>query len=407
MAKQRNTPLAPRLNLPIFLIALFGILVVIHLWIQVERGFTHGCLGFSAPTGEIAECAGVIGSELGNVGGVSNVFLGLLFYLALAGLRGGVAFARPPLTRTLQQASYAVVGFGMLYAGWLVGAQVFVLEQYCVLCLISAATTTLLFGLHVYEWRQGRSPASRPAEPAVTGSVSFRPYAIGLAALVLIAAVDVVVMSNGTTDAPLATANGTPVRPAGDLASVCQYDPEMTKFRLFDMLAGGRTPFKGSADADARFLKIFDPNCPHCATLHGILEQVIPQQAANARFYYQPVALWEWSIPQIQAMYIAREAGSEQFFEMVGLQLDYQVQGPIPVETLVQMAEQIGLDGDAFNADIRRGRFADVIRQERQMIFGAGVSGVPRLIVEGRPIANSQQTWTPECIGYFAEQAAR
>jgi uncharacterized membrane protein len=407
-SKQPPAPLAPRLNFPIFLVALFGILVVIHLYIQLERGFTHGCLGFSAPTGEIAECAGVVGSELGTVGGVSNVFLGLLFYVILAALRLGVALVKPPLSRTLQQASFAVVGFGMLYAGWLVGAQVFILNEYCVLCLISAATTTVLFGLHVFEWRSGR-PTPRKSEPAVVSAVSFKPYALGLAALVLVVAADFAFMSDGAGEAPLATVNGeTPVRPtAGQLATACQFDPEMTEFRLFDMLAGGRTPFKGSEDASIRFLKIFDPNCPHCATLHGLLEQVIPQQSDNARFYYQPVALWEWSIPQIQAMYIARETGTDQFFEMVDLQLEHQVQGPIPVETLVTMAEQIGLDGEAFVADIRRGRFADVIRQERQMVFGAGVSGVPRLIVDGRPIANTQQTWTTECLNYFAERASR
>jgi protein-disulfide isomerase/uncharacterized membrane protein len=405
--KQPPRATASRLNLPIFLVALFGVLVVTHLWIQVDRGFTHGCLGFSAPTGEIAECAEVIGSQFGSVFGVSNVALGLLFYLVLAGLRAGVALTRPPTSHTLQRASFVAVGVGLLYAVWLVSVQLFTLDRVCVLCMISAATTLTLFALHLVEWRQERG--TKRAEPAVARVVSFRPYGVGLAALALLVAVDFVFLSERVEANPAqtASADGTPFRPTAEqLAGACTYDQELGTLRIFDLLTGGRAAFQGDPDAPVRVLKIFDPNCPHCKTLHAVIEQVVPEYNDRARFYYHPIALWDFSVPQVQALYLAREESHEAFVEMMDLQLAAQRRGGLPVDTLAAFAGRIGLDAASFRTHIERGRFADLVRQEYQMVTGAGVRGVPRLIVDGRVIANTQATWTPECLGYFIEQAS-
>lgn len=395
----------PRLNLPIFLGALFGVLVVVHLAIQVSRGFTHGCLGFSAPTGEIAGCAQVVQSAFGSFLGITNVGWGLLFYTVVAALRLGVAWTRPPVSLRLRQVSFAVTSVGMLYVAWLLYVQVAALEQFCVLCLISAATTTLLFGLHVAEWRSGRGAGrGREGEPAVAQRARLAPYGVGLAALAFLVAVDVAFFSDRVDAAALHGAP--PVQPTADrYAALCTYAEG--RLPVFDLVAGGRTAYVGREDAPVRVLKVFDPNCPHCKTLHGVLEQVVPRYTDRARFYYQPMALWEFSVPQVQALYLAREHGHEAFVAMMDLQLEAQQRGGLPVDVLVGFAERIGLDPEAFRADLERGRFADLARQESQMLSGAGVRGVPTLYVDGRPIVNTQATWTPECLGYFIEQAAR
>jgi predicted DsbA family dithiol-disulfide isomerase len=225
----------------------------------------------------------------------------------------------------------------------------------------------------------------------------------------VLAVLDVALLSDRSESAPLATTeNGdAPVRPtANQLAQVCQYDEALPDFRLFDMLTSGRAAYEGSEGASGRMLKVFDPNCPHCATLHAAMKGTVAEHSDDTRFYYQPIALWDFSIPQVQAMYIARESGNEPFLRMMNLQLDGQRRGGIPVDTLVAYAAQIGLDEAAFRQEMEAGRFVNVIRSEQQMIGGAGVNSVPKLFVEGRAIRNTQATWSPECLNYYAEQSS-
>jgi len=278
-----------------------------------------------------------------------------------------------------------------------------------VLCLISAATTTLLFALHVVEWRAGRAaPGPKRAEPALARAVPMTPYVAGLVALAFLVAADVLFLSERVEGPGAEIATGAaPVRPTAEqYASVCTYDEAFGELRIFDLLTSGRAAYTGADGAAVRVLKVFDPNCPHCKTLHDVMDGVVPEYDDRARFYYHPMALWDFSVPQVQALYLAREAGNAAFVEMMDLQLAAQQRGGLPVDSLVAYAERIGLDPAPFRADIQRGRFADLIQQEYQMVTGAGVSGVPRLIIDGRPIANTQATWTEECLGYFIEQAA-
>ncbi len=405
--KKAARPSAPPLNLPIFLIALFGVLVVVHLWVQQQAGFVFGCTGVG-DAGSGASCAAVTSSQYSVFLGLDVLIWGGLFYLAVAALRFGVAMSKPPTSDTLRKASFAATGAGMLFVVYLVSLQAFVIEQFCLMCLVSSATATMLFVLHVVEWR--RMGAPEPKERAVARAVSFRPYAIGVAALALLVVVDVAIFSDRSEAANFAAfenEDGTMQPTSAQLQQACQYDPAMTNFRLFDMFTTGQSAYDGSDSAPAKALKFFDPNCPHCATLHMAMKGVVPEMRDDVRIYYQPIALWDHSIPQVQAMYIAREQGNEPFLAMMKLQLENQRGGGLPVETLVEFAGQIGLDAEEFEAELLRGKYVSLIRSEQQMAAGAGVNSVPKLIFERRAIVNSQATWTPECLQYFAESAAR
>ena len=78
-------------------VALLGIVVVTHLALQKANGFAAGCTGLgevdfsagAAVTGEGSGCATVTEGEYADfLGLISNIALGLLFYVIVAGLRG-------------------------------------------------------------------------------------------------------------------------------------------------------------------------------------------------------------------------------------------------------------------------------------------------------------------------------
>src|SRR5690606_19465328 len=148
------TAAGPRLNLPIFLLALFGVLVVVHLWVQQRADFAFGCTG-AGDAASGSGCAEVTSSAYSSFLGVDLLVWGGLFYLVVAALRVGVAATRPQSSHSLRTASVAVVSVGFLFVVYLLGVQAFVLGQFCALCLASAATVTVLFVLHLIERVKG------------------------------------------------------------------------------------------------------------------------------------------------------------------------------------------------------------------------------------------------------------
>ena len=71
-AAQRLAVVRPVLDRLVFAVALIGVLVTAHLYIQQERGFDRGCLGFSSPTAPSEGCAIVTQSEASTLFGIPN-----------------------------------------------------------------------------------------------------------------------------------------------------------------------------------------------------------------------------------------------------------------------------------------------------------------------------------------------
>ncbi len=397
MARTPPAASGPRLNLPIFLLALLGVLIVVHLWVQAQAGFAQGCTG-AGDAASGAGCAAVTSSAYSTFLGISLLVWGGLFYAAVAALRLGIAATRPPTSETLQKVSLAVVTAGFLFALYLVSVQLFALNQFCVLCLGSSLTTATLFALHLVERAKGPGRA-------VAFSVALRPYALGLVALLVLAGADVMLggETEPTDDRPVVATPGPRVRTVGETAD-CHYDYGMPRLEGFDDLVTLETSFEGNPDAPVRVLKIFDPNCPHCRTLHTELESIIPQLEDQARFYYKPNPIWDYSVPQTQALYLAAEEG--KFFEMLNLQFAAQRQGGLSPDQIADAARRIGLDPEHVREEIAARKYVGLIERENEIMQAAGVRSVPKLVIEGRVLANTPKTWTAECIGRLVEAAA-
>ncbi len=402
----------PRLNFPIFALALFGVLVVVHLWVQQQADFVYGCTGAGSAETAVG-CASVTSSIYSSFLGVSLLAWGALFYLALAALRFGVAVAQPPTSEMLRKASFAVVGIGFLFVLYLVSVQAFVLGQFCVLCLLSSLTVATLFVLHLVEYFKG-------ASPTVALRAALGPYAIAAVALVVLAGADVLITRSADAPTPLARTEGADgsvqnARAAGGVSAECRYDVETPRFRDFDRLLTMETPYEGSADAPIRVMKIFDPNCPHCKSLHDQLERIIPQLGDKARFYYKPYPIWDYSVPQVQALYLAGEEG--KFFDMLNLQFDNQQafaaarRDPsgegIVLRGLARFADQIGMDSAYVHREIAARKYVGLIQQQNEIIQATGIHSVPKLVIEGNVVASTPEAFTTECLGALIDLAAR
>lgn len=172
MAQKRKAidtrPLAtyrPGIDRWIFGLALLGVVVAMHLWIQQSRGFAGGCTGFEPGAGaSVFDCGAVISSAAGTFIGVSNTVWGLLFYLAATFLTALAAVGPVRWLRPAKQARLGLVSFGLLYSAYLILYQFTQLDAWCLLCLISAAIVTVLTVLVWMDYRKPVEPVYASAK---------------------------------------------------------------------------------------------------------------------------------------------------------------------------------------------------------------------------------------------------
>ncbi len=383
-------PNGVRLNRLIFLFALLGVLVVVHLWIQTGRGFDRGCFGFNDPADvDTVGCTAVVQSDAGTLFGISNAVWGLLFFASIAALSLAQLWTKGDQTRTLHRLSTAMVTAGFVYALYLFLYQVFALGQFCKLCLISGTVTLILFILHLLAFRQKVWPQEGPVRNKEHGR-----FGLALTACLALIAADFTYFNRLAPAAPAEAQEAVaPVPPPAAVDApeedlVCTYlERDLAPIADVGVFTDA-LPFKGHAEAPLRVVEFFDPNCPHCKTLHEYLQSFSTAYDSTARFYYQPFPIWPYSVPQVEALYLAADEG--KFFEMLDLQFANQQPGQgLSIDALVALSRQLDMDAEAFRQGLQQGTQRGRIQEEHFKIRELGFTGVPRLTVEGRFIKPS------------------
>lgn len=418
MAKQkhmrRKGPVAvrlaayrPVLDRVVFGVALLGLVVTAHLYIQQGRGFDRGCLGFSEPSAASAGCAIVTQSEASTLFGVSNAIWGFVFYLAVVGLSLALPFVVRQRQPLVKRARAALIAFGFLYSLYLVYFQSIQLDTFCALCLTSAGLVATLFVLQVVDYVRPPDPA--PMSPSAMSPAS--PSRQGLVLGGLVVAVFVLI------GADFAYFNSIAVAPAGDLAfdpnaepvsqqvygpGECRYDPNLRPVADYASYVNAIDPIRGNPDAPVTVIEFFDVNCPHCKTLHPIMEQVIAEHGERARFVYKPFVIFQQSVAQTAALYAAAQEG--KFFEMLDLQFEAQNPRGLSAEQLRGMARQIGIDPDLMIQRVESGLFMSFIQMQQRLGQEAGLRSVPSVMINGRVVETASKT--PECLGQLITAAA-
>ncbi|MEM8598543.1 MAG: vitamin K epoxide reductase family protein [Bacteroidota bacterium] len=448
----------PLLHRIILGLALVGVLLVAHLYSQQTAGFNRGCLGLSDPaTVQQVGCETVTSSAAGTFLGVSNVFWGLLFYVGLAGLRFAMIPTGAP-RKTLRTASLGLAAAGFAYSVYLVSVQAS-MGAWCVLCTTSAGLVTVIFGLHLAE---RFSKATLPTMASFSGT-EFKRFGIAAALIATLSVADIAyfnAINDGETLTPIAEAamdetkaapvtpvaaqdeapadvspielpaeepvaaeatveepaveapEATPVAAAAAPASRpigCEYEPGAAPLRDLSRYTTD-IGYDGRGDAPVTVVKIFDPNCPHCRDLHGVLDALVGQYGDKAKFYYFPFALWNESIPQIEALYVAGE--SDKYAEMLAGQFAMQERDNkrlLSTDDLVTIAEDIGLDGASFRQRLTSGAYAMKVASARNYasvdISRGGRVSVPKLTINGQFVANTTAAFSADCIGSLISEA--
>jgi protein-disulfide isomerase len=205
---------------------------------------------------------------------------------------------------------------------------------------------------------------------------------------------------DAASSAPAATA-APAATDTTQVAEGCFYDPEKQPVANPASLVDFQDPSQGNADAPVTIVEYFDPNCPHCKTMHAVIKQAVEQYEDEAHFVYKPMPLWGFSVPQIEALYAAAQEG--KFIPMLEAQYARQQRGGLSMEQLKSIAQEIGMNPDVLASRVEQETYRQKIMQQRQRAVEIGVSSTPTVLVNGRFVAG--QSRTLRCLGAFIEAA--
>ena len=404
-------------------VALLGIVVVTHLALQKANGFAAGCTGLgevdfsagAAVTGEGSGCATVTEGEYADfLGLISNIALGLLFYVIVAGLRLAYAALRDD---RLRLASAGVVSVGILYTAYLVYLQAAVIGAFCVLCMTSAALVTTLFILHVIEHRRlSQAPAPTPRRRATSeaaGLAALRPYAVVLGGFVVLLAstFGLAARTNGDAVAGTGDVPPTPQRSIQDVTGACTYDADYLPIE--DMTPFMQGPWRGNPDSPVKVVEVLDPNCPHCRELSDVVGPFIDENPDSAQYFFVPYPLRQESVGQVIALRMAAE--QDKFFEVLDEMFRRQdTSWGMTMPELVATLNAVGMDGSAFEAtlqdDTQLQGYLSAIQTEAEAVTEAFTSqsgrlSVPKLAINGRIVESTYASYSERCLSEFISEA--
>ncbi|HEU4765832.1 MAG TPA: thioredoxin domain-containing protein [Pyrinomonadaceae bacterium] len=140
-------------------------------------------------------------------------------------------------------------------------------------------------------------------------------------------------------------------------------------------------PTKGPANAAVTIVEFTDFECPACAAMHPVIEEVLKSYGDRVRFVVRDFPLNRHANAR-KAAEAANAANAQgKFFEYAALL--FKNQKALDVPSLKKYASEIGLDRARFDAALDRGTYAAEVRKDMQdgEMYGVGVT--PTIFVNG------------------------
>lgn len=140
-------------------------------------------------------------------------------------------------------------------------------------------------------------------------------------------------------------------------------------------------PARGPVTAVVTVVEFTDFQCPSCAAMHPVLEEVLKSYGAKVRFVVRdyPLAQHAQARKAAEAANAAHAQG--KFFEYAALL--FKRQKALDVPSLKKYATELGLDRVRFDAALDGGKFADEVKHDVAEGNLYGVESTPTIFING------------------------
>lgn len=140
-------------------------------------------------------------------------------------------------------------------------------------------------------------------------------------------------------------------------------------------------PSRGAANAPVTVVEFTDFQCPACAAMHPVLEDVLKSYGDKVRFVVRdfPLHQHEHARKAAEAANAANAQG--KFFEYITLL--FKNQKALDIASLKKYASELGLDRSRFDAALDRGVYAAEVKKDVTDGEMYGVGSTPTIFVNG------------------------
>ena len=140
-------------------------------------------------------------------------------------------------------------------------------------------------------------------------------------------------------------------------------------------------PSRGDVNARATLVEFTDFECPACAAMQPVLEEVLKSYGNRVRFVVRnyPLARHPHARKAAEAAEAAHAQG--RFFEYTSLL--FKRQTALDVASLKKYASELGLDRTRFDAELDGDKYAAAVKHDMDDALTYGVEATPTIFVNG------------------------
>lgn len=144
-------------------------------------------------------------------------------------------------------------------------------------------------------------------------------------------------------------------------------------------------PSLGSADAPVTIVAFTDYQCPSCAAMHPVLEQLVKEYGNKVRLVTRdfPLSQHAEAFKAAEAAEAAREQG--KYWEYIQILL--RNQSALTVDKLKGYATEIALDRTRFDNALDSGKFTESVQRDVEDGMKLGINGTPTIFINGRRVS--------------------
>ena len=144
-------------------------------------------------------------------------------------------------------------------------------------------------------------------------------------------------------------------------------------------------PSLGSADAPVTIVAFTDYQCPSCAAMHPVLEQLVKEYGNKVRLVTRdfPLSQHTEAFKAAEAAEAAREQG--KYWEYIQILL--RNQSALTVDKLKGYASDLSLDRTRFDNALDTGKFTESVQRDLEDGMKLGINGTPTIFINGRRVS--------------------
>lgn len=163
-------------------------------------------------------------------------------------------------------------------------------------------------------------------------------------------------------------------------------------------------PARGPVNAPVTIVEFTDFQCPACAAMHPVLEEVLKSYSDKVRFVVRdfPLNQHENARKAAEAADAANEQG--KFFEYIAVL--FKNQKALDVPSLKKYASDLGLNRTKFDAALDRGIYAAEVKHDVDDGEMYGVGSTPTIFINGVQLRTLSADGLREAIDRAAKSAA-